>query len=653
MSSKWKQEFNPIKTAEAFVTSNPTDVLRENLHLPPLQSIYDLPPIISENSVPTPTKPLPQDRLLPQPLPKVEQIKKYLAEHKKAPSDAPFSREEPLKEGMSTKDSINTTKQSIKQAGKKFKEFKETISNLLFEACLGFLKVDLPFMHEHKEKLTDKQQRADATFCQKSIVRLLIVPLCAYAAYNWYYLLFHKSVESHATDFKALFAKVSGLEFLLGTTLAPVQLVDWLLFTYIPSKLSPKEGEPASPISPIQSVNLLLLLGFLVIFMANYLDGSVANMGGIIAIGVFMVIFIWAIGQGSLITACGCLVILGLCIGFISAIGSAFSNITKYVDVLWILGGICLVAWFTDAIKEFTSVMPPSATAYGFAAFKSVMRLLITIALVPFSETFLQMYLGFYSFFGLPYYEANWWHLWWEGGLDSLIRVDDQVFYNTKPNLFKKAMQAITTPLSGRTTAVAFAFVLSYIMLQSQTSLNSMHAKSVVFGFTSVLLSATLAYLYIFPPVAKPPKAGGMNMPPTTSTTNPKPTGIKPVWNPHSSATNPMWQSQTSTNPVGSLQSSTPLQQPPINPIIPPKPLIDAQSTSPQQQPSRNPVTPPETSIGSPSPSPQQQPPSSNPITPPETSIGSPSTSLKQQPSRNPVTPLNQQLIEPIDTKSI
>ena len=247
-TSKWKTEFRKNKKIK---TRPPLNIQEEKLIFPPLQTIFDLPPLESEIQKETFTT----------------------------------TENPPTIEGMSSsgKSFQKTTKKYLNN----FEYIRTYLYNAIYEYCYWFVKIDIPLLNteKHKENPPEKEIKADAKYLQTFVISIMILILSVYASYNWYYLLFFKEGLATTLNFENYVFSNYIFNYLFGLVLTPVKLLDSLLFKWIPSL--------NTNVSPLQSMNLFFLIFFIFLIFYLLIESNNFNTG-ITAIVMAIVIIGWA-----------------------------------------------------------------------------------------------------------------------------------------------------------------------------------------------------------------------------------------------------------------------------------------------------------------------------------------------------------------------
>jgi hypothetical protein len=442
----------------------------EKLIFPPLQTVYDRLPY--ENSEP-----------------------------KKDENERP-----PMVEGMTsrrrrkkkTATTTATTSDSIKAStivlSDTIKNGKTFIYDSIYEGSYWFVKEDIQLLNKtHQEKQSDENIKKDARYLQTFVTAVLILPLCLYATYNWYYLLFFQESLAVPMDLENSFIVSNPIvNFFLEFVLAPVKLMDFLLFKWIP------EFDTDKTFNPFQSVNFILMFIFIGLFFMNYIENKVANIGVMSLILVYSMAICYALSIDNKYLLAGMLLFIGPILTILSLFGKIFGELFESVNFEAIIYVVVILAWakwsFEYLFSMFSSpTIPPNLVMLVLNGLFILIRLMISIMLVPFSMFLFNMYLLFNSFFGIARFEEKWFSAL--QGIMPFIQREDKNFFD-KHNL--SFLQYFFDFFYGRFIWLGYILLFLFFIIQFPFTLSSFNLKSTMMTLLCSLLVIFISVLYVF-----------------------------------------------------------------------------------------------------------------------------------------------------------
>ena len=461
-SSSWKKEFSRNKKKKNKPITAPLNINEEKLIFPPLQTVFDLPPYENQQ----------------------EEFDEKMVFKKIDP--------QPVVEGMSSKQVTQSFKKSLLSAGNAIKKARTYIYDEIYEACYWFVKTDIQLLNnsKHKENPSDKQIKRDAKYLQIFIILLLIIPLCVYSSYNWYYLLFFQEGLVRPMDLEgsSIFSDPI-VSFILEFILTPVKLLDLLLFKWIPVLDTSKN------ISPFQSINYLLILAFIVLFTINYMENQAFNIGLICLIFAYAMAIVYALSLENKFIFYGLILSIVPVISLLSVFGSILGELAQFINIAALIFIIVIIAWgkwaFFHIKSVYTSGVPLTWPVGLFNGLLILFRLILSISLVPLAIFFVIFYILRYSFFGIMLFEKNWWSV--IQGLIPFMKRNDNNFM-VKHNLNETFLKTITDFMYGRFIWVAYIVLCLFYILQMNviSSANLRHSLYVVFSGLIIVFSCIL-----------------------------------------------------------------------------------------------------------------------------------------------------------------
>jgi hypothetical protein len=272
----------------------------------------------------------------------------------------------------------------------------------------------------------------------------------------------------------------------------PVKLLDLFLFRITPAIDSKKDW------SPLQSANFFLILCFITLFFINYTE----NKGFNIAVLCFVFIYTIAIVYSLKLDNKYLFYALGACIVPIIAVlnifSSIFSKIIKFINIDAVFYVIIILAWAKWVFMYVISIFEPSAPPPTWPililhGLHVLIRLIISVALVPLAIFFVICYLLFYSFFGIFAFEKNGWDALY--GILPFMRRKDKEFYSLHKLDF---LQYLNNFIYGRFIWVAYIVLCLFYLFKIQGGILSFNLKSTLSLFLLLMVSMFVSILYLF-----------------------------------------------------------------------------------------------------------------------------------------------------------
>jgi hypothetical protein len=271
----------------------------------------------------------------------------------------------------------------------------------------------------------------------------------------------------------------------------PIKLLDSLLFKWIPM-LNPKKN-----IMPLQSVNFLLLLAFIVLFFINYVEDKKFNIALICFFFVYSISMVYALSIDNKYLLYGLLLFIVPIIGLITAFNNILSKVMEFINVEAIIYVIVILAWvkwaFTHIASIFTNGPTPNTAIIVLNALYVLIRLIFSIAMIPLAIFLLILYILCNSFFGIMRFESNPFTV--IQGIISYIRRNDKEFYE-KHNL--TYLQYFNDFLYGQSTFVAWILLCIFYIIQMPFRVSSSNLKHTLSLFFILMISLLALIIYSF-----------------------------------------------------------------------------------------------------------------------------------------------------------
>jgi hypothetical protein len=481
----WKKEFRH-STKKKKRVAPPLNVNEEKLIFPPLQTIYEIPPYKS---------PLSQEPFIGEPEPFIGPLPK------------------PIVEGMDTKKGAAQFKAAVLSAGNAIKKARTYIYDQIYEGCYWFVKEDIQLLNSktHKETPTENEIKQDASYLQTFIILLLIIPLCVYSTYNWYYLLFFQEGLATPMNFdNSSLVSNPIVSFFLEFVLVPVQLLDLLLFKWIPSFDSTKNW------SPLQSVNFILVLCFIVLFFINYMENQGFNIALLCFVFAYAMGCVYALSVDNKYLFYGMLFCIVPILSALTMMGSVLGEVVQLINIEAIIYLLVICAWgkwaFLHCVSISTTPVPPSLVMLILHGLYILIRLIISISLIPLAMMFLNVYILVNSFLGVMRFEKNWISV--IQGIIPYIRRNDKEFYK-KHGL--ESLQFLNNFIYGRFVWVGWIVLCVFYLLQMPSRISSFNLKHTLALFLVLLITIFLSILYLFKPSETCGNIGGNTKQPEQS----------------------------------------------------------------------------------------------------------------------------------------
>jgi len=515
---KWKNE---LKKRTKQKTEETKNIQEENLMLPPIEGLSPSEgttiPIVSRQ---TQFDFQDEEVVFSKNKPIIEGLKNKETERKN--NEKQKRREENKKKTQSFKAAVLSVSNEIKKA-------RVYLYNALYESCYWFVKEDLNMFG--KETQTKAQNKSDAKYLQTFAILLLIMPLCVYSSYNWYYLLFYGGTQSKPLGWNSMLDNTnpvaSVFNYIFEFVLVPVKWLDLLLFKFIPDFAKSKKD----PISPLQTLNFLMLLSFIVLFFINYVEDKTFNIALICFMFIYALVGMYALSIDNQYVFYGLMLLFFPLMTIIGAFGSLLGDFLQFIDITAIVFVLVIVAWgfwaFQNVMTLFSSPNAPPLNwgvmfAYGL---NILFRLIVSIALIPLALLFLALYVLWNSFCGIMRFEDSGFFTVVQGMTDFMRSRDGDFYEKHDLSWFKFFNDFL----------YYFGFVwVAYIMLclfylaQYNFVVSSGNLKQFLWIFLLVLIGIFLCLLFITRLRFKSSKGGegghheaSVSQPPPTSTPEP------------------------------------------------------------------------------------------------------------------------------------
>lgn len=470
----WKNQPNRRIRQNVKLKQNNIEIENENLIFPPLQTVYDRLPI--ENSEPK----------------NLTSEQNDTSEQKKALIEGMKNRKKRKKKANETPIQASTV--LLTEALKNGKTF---LYDKIYEGCYWFVKQDIQILNNTTdEKLSEDNIKSDAHSLQIFVVSVLILPLCLYATYNWYYLLFFQESLAVPMDLEnSFFISNPIVNFFLEFVLAPVKLMDFLLFKWIPTIDTDKN------FSPFQSMNFFLLFTFIGVFFMNYIENKVANMGAVFLILVYTLALCYAFSVNNKFLIAGMLLFIAPILTLLSLFGKIFGELFDSFNFESIIYVVVIVAWLKWSFEYLFSVfssptIPPNLVMIVLNGLYILIRLVISMMLVPFAMFLFNAYLFVNSFFGIARFEEKWLSALY--GIMPFIQREDKSFFETHNLSF---LQPLFDVLYGHFIWLGYILLSVFFLFQFPFTLKSFNLKSTMMTFLSSMVVIFSSLLYLLQPV--------------------------------------------------------------------------------------------------------------------------------------------------------
>jgi hypothetical protein len=446
------------------------------LTLPPLQTVFDIPefqndPVVDVDSFVTQTKAsvLVRDKAKPIPAPTPQKTT--------APPPPP---------------SMNDM---MANANTKYQEFQNSLPNALYELCYWFVKSDIQQLNSyHPETMSESDLHHDAALLKTFVLIFLSLPLCVWASYNWYYLLFFDEHKVSAMSLKDSWLGSTIPNFFLEFAVSPIQFFDYILFSWIPST------DPEKDKSPLQSFNLLCLFIFISMFFINYIDNNTSMLAMLSFILIFSIVFMYALTSQNYYLMIGMFLCLAPLIVVVSLVSEIMGSWISNFQLSGIIIAIVVIAWakwgFMFAAGLFIPPSPPpNLVILVVSALYALIRLLISLGLTPFTIIAFNLYVMMYSFFGMAYFEPQGMQM--SGLFDFIHRKDDAFLGGEDAPYWKLGLRAMFSHISGNLLYVGYILLSFFYLIYGWTQWKSFNVKitlswilAIVIGFSTMAMMA-------------------------------------------------------------------------------------------------------------------------------------------------------------------
>ena len=477
-------------------TKKRLNIQEENLMFPPIQTVFELPPMKTKDPIIEPLKPLSVKKQE-----KKDKLKNILQQPTVIHEGTKEGTKEGMKEGMS--ESGQKFKQTLKDVQTAISNFTEIVKTYSYyalrEGCYWFVKEDIQLLGGvNEESPTEEELKTDTDYLMTFVILILILPFCVFSTYNWYYLLFYQDSLTTSMDFDSSYILSNPIvNFFLEFVLVPVKLLDLLLFKWIPSMDEKKNW------SPYQSVNFILILCIIVLFSVNYMQNNVFNIGIICFLIVYGMATVYALSLDSKILFYALLLLFIPVISILTLMGQLLGDALQSIDINALLLAIIVIAWGKWAFTYVASLfvppsIPPSLVILVLNGLYILFRLIVSISLVKLATTLIGLYLLFNSFFGIMRFEKSLSALL--QGMIPYIRRKDGEFFQ-KHHLQDTLLKFLNDFIYGRFIWIGWIILSLFYIVNIQTNVSSINLQLTLRLLLLLFIVGCITVLYIWKPV--------------------------------------------------------------------------------------------------------------------------------------------------------